>query len=40
MIFRREWLTEYRKDPREATVLLGDYEECNIAGVGKVNESS
>jgi len=37
MTFRREWLTEYREDLRGGTVLLGDNEECNVVGVGKVN---
>lgn len=34
MTFRREWLEEYREDPRGDTVMLGDSEECDVVGRG------
>lgn len=37
MTFRREWLTEYRKDPHNGTVVLGDNKECDVADIGTVN---
>lgn len=36
MTFHRDWLEEYREEPRGGTVVLGDNEECEVAGRGTV----